>query len=320
MSRNDIWTITAYFNPMRYRSRLTNYRTFRSRLTLPLVTVELAHEGTWELRDSDANLLIQIRGGDILWQKERLLSIALAAVPASCDKVVSIDCDVIFEPADPWQQVCEKLDHNVLVQPFKDALDLPFGWEGGSLAESRAARDCSIGYAVATGASSTRVLTPDLSRGHRPRWRPGLAVAFRRGVFERHDFYFGRVLGGNDRAILCAALGQYEALAYVHHLTARQQEHFCEWAKPFFGTARGRLGYADATIGHLWHGSIKNRNYGGRHQDLRDLEFDPYTDIAVEDNGSLRWNSDKPRLHRLAIEHFMNRREDEIRSVEGAAC
>lgn len=210
-----------------------------------------------------SNLLIQIRGGDILWQKERLLSIALAAVPASCDKIVWIDCDVIFEPADPWQQVCEKLDHEVLVQPFKDALDLPFGWEGGSLAESRAARDCSVGYAVATGASSTRVLTPDLSDGHRPRWRAGLAVAFRREVFERHDFYFGRVLGGNDRAILCAALGQYEVLAYVHHLTARQQEHFCEWAKPFFGTARGRLGYADATIGHLWHGSIKNRNYGG---------------------------------------------------------
>ncbi len=74
-------TVTSYFNPMRSRRRLANYRTFRSRLNVPLFTVELAFDGQFELTSSDADHLIQLSGGDIMWQKERLLNIALEAVP-----------------------------------------------------------------------------------------------------------------------------------------------------------------------------------------------------------------------------------------------
>jgi len=76
--------VTSYFNPMKSRRRLANYRTFRSRLDVPLVTVELAFDGQFELTSGDADHLIQLSGGDIMWQKERLLNIALEAVP---DKV-----------------------------------------------------------------------------------------------------------------------------------------------------------------------------------------------------------------------------------------
>ncbi len=320
MRRNDIWAITAYFNPVGFRSRLANYKTFRDRLTLPLVTVELAHEGPWELSEPDADILIQIRGGDVLWQKERLLSIALDAVPGFCDQVVWIDCDVIFEPPDPWQQVCEKLQENVLVQPFKEAFDLPGGWNGGDFAVSGADAGLSVGYALATGTSIDRVLTGEIRRERRAAWRSGLCFAFRRDLFTQHDFYYGRVLGGNDKAMVCGAVGHFEALATQHCLTPRQKEHFTEWAESFFETVSGGIGYVDATIGHLWHGQICNRNYRGRHQALRALDFDPYTDIALDENRCLRWSSEKPRLHRLALEHFIGRREDEIRSVEGAAC
>jgi hypothetical protein len=310
LKRNDIWAITAYFNPVGYRSRLANYKTFRDRLTLPLVTVELAHEGLFELVESDADILVQLRGGDVLWQKERLLSIALDAVPEACDKVVWLDCDVILEPADPWPEVSQKLDEYVLVQPFLEALDLPAGWNGGALVDG-AFRGRSVGYAAATGMPMDRVLITDLSERRRPPWRSGFGVAFRRDVIAQHDFYYGRVLGGNDRAMLCGALGQFEALVEGHYLTARQQEHFKEWAEPFFDTVSGRMGYAEATVGHLWHGQLSDRHYRQRHRALRELGLDPYTDIALDENGCLRWSSEKPRLHRLALEHFIGRREDD---------
>lgn len=311
MKRDDVWAITAYFNPAGFRSRLANYKTFRDRLALPLVTAELSHQGPFELGRSDADILVQIRGGDVLWQRERLLSIALDAVPESCDKVVWIDCDVIFEPADPWSEVSRKLDEYVLVQPFKEALDLPADWNGGDFAVPGAVPSRSVGYAVATGVPMDRVLISDPSGEHRPPWRTGYGFAFRRQLIMRHDFYHGRVLGGNDRAMVCGALGQFEALAQLHHMTARQQEHFIEWAKPFHETVRGRMGYADATVGHLWHGQISDRHYNERHRALQALDFDPYMDIALDDNGCLRWSSEKPRLHRLAFEHFIGRREDD---------
>src|SRR5262245_37018879 len=68
-----LWAITSYFNPARYRRKLQNYRVFRERLAVPLVTAELAFDG-FDLDAGDAEVLVRVRGGDVLWQKERLLN------------------------------------------------------------------------------------------------------------------------------------------------------------------------------------------------------------------------------------------------------
>jgi len=57
------WAITSYFNPVRYRSRLANYRRFRAALNVPLVAVEAAADGQFELGPGDAEVLVQ-RSGD----------------------------------------------------------------------------------------------------------------------------------------------------------------------------------------------------------------------------------------------------------------
>src|SRR5579863_3245032 len=100
-SETDLWAITCYFNPAGYRRRLANYRLFREHLIVPLVTIELAYEGNFALDDEDAEILVRLRGKDILWQKERLLNIALNALPNSCRKVAWLDCDIIFG-ANDW--------------------------------------------------------------------------------------------------------------------------------------------------------------------------------------------------------------------------
>src|SRR5262245_2641530 len=93
---SDLWAITCYFNSSGYKSRLENYRRFRQRLTVPLVTVELSFGSEFVLKPNDADILIQLIGGDVLWQKERLLNLALGSVPEACDKIAWLDCDVFF--------------------------------------------------------------------------------------------------------------------------------------------------------------------------------------------------------------------------------
>ena len=44
-----LWAITCYFNPTGYRRRLQNYRAFRERLNVPLVTVEQSFSGQFSL-------------------------------------------------------------------------------------------------------------------------------------------------------------------------------------------------------------------------------------------------------------------------------
>ena len=77
----NLWAITCYFNPIAYKRRLENYHTFRQHLAVPLVTTELSFDGNFQLQHDDADILVQLHGGDVLWQKERLLNVALKSVP-----------------------------------------------------------------------------------------------------------------------------------------------------------------------------------------------------------------------------------------------
>jgi hypothetical protein len=72
-----LWAVTSYFNPAGFRRRRENYRVFRDRLAVPLAAVELSFNGHFELAPQDAEILIQIPGRDVMWQKERLLNVAV---------------------------------------------------------------------------------------------------------------------------------------------------------------------------------------------------------------------------------------------------
>jgi hypothetical protein len=121
----SFWAITSYFNPISYRRRLENYRIFRERLIVPLVTVELSQNADYHLRPGDADILVQIKCQDLLWQKERLLNIGLQSVPRACDTVAWLDCDVVFESDDWPERACNLLETDQIVTPFKHTYELP---------------------------------------------------------------------------------------------------------------------------------------------------------------------------------------------------
>ena len=81
LRRQPTWAITSYFDSCGSGVRLANYKAFREQLEVPLVTVELSFDGSFALEPDDAEVLIQLSDGDVLWQKERLLNVALKASP-----------------------------------------------------------------------------------------------------------------------------------------------------------------------------------------------------------------------------------------------
>jgi hypothetical protein len=124
-AKSDLWVITAFFNLAGWSSRIENYRTFRRAMSVPLATIEWNPFGRFDLAAGDADLLIQVQGGDLMWQKERLLGIALSALPAHVRYVAWVDCDVIF--ADPaWHvRTRQLLQDYAVVQPFRRVVYLP---------------------------------------------------------------------------------------------------------------------------------------------------------------------------------------------------
>ena len=306
----DLWAITAYFNPLRFRRRLANYRIFRERLNVPLVTVELAFGGQFDLRDEDADIFVRLRDGDILWQKERLLNVALQSLPQSCAKVAWLDCDVIFGAPDWAGEASRLLDRSAIVHLFSRANYLSSGWTPRTnfTDEVEMVRP-SCTFSIASGAPVAACI------GHLNETRDGtsangLGWAARREILDKHGLFDGCIVGGGDRAIVCAAHRCFDELMARHYMNDRQRDYYMAWAEPYAGAVRGEIGFLDGEIFHLWHGDMRERRSRGRHAGLRPFAFDPFSDIAIGADGCWRWKSEKPDMHDYVRDYFSARRED----------
>ncbi len=297
----SFWGITAYFNPSRYANKRTNYRLFRQSLKpqgLPLVAVELVHDqGPFELEEGDAEILVQRRGGDVMWQKERLLNVALEHLPADCDKVVLLDADTLFQNRHWVTDTAELLEQYTFVQPFSY-----FFWLGPecTAAPARASVKASVGYCSVHGLNIRSGV-------------PGAALAARRSVFQTFGIYDRMILGGGDRILISAALGIDPAdNPHIDAHSASLLDDARQWCRAVGAAGQQSLGYTEGNLFHLWHGSFRNRRYGRRVRLLAD--FDVRNDIRVDDQGAWAWASNKPRLHAAVRRYF------ELRNEQGGAA
>jgi hypothetical protein len=305
-----LWAITCYFNPSGYKRKLFNYRHFRRHLPVPLACVELSFGGPFDLGPSDADLLVQIRGEAILWQKERLLNVALQHLPGACSAVAWVDCDVIFERSDWPERAEEALSNYPFIHLFQRRCYLASTAASTSLdlrqVESEAV---SLGYLIETGQAS-----PDhVRRSGAPLIlgsTAGLAWAARREVVSRRGLYDACILGTGDRVMAAAAVGRFDYGIDALLMNPRQAQHYLSWARPFFAAVRARVGHVEGRVYHLWHGDLLHRRYHERHEGLRRYNFDPFVDIARDMDECWRWNSNKYALHAYVRGYFESRNED----------
>lgn len=312
-SNGPLWAVSVYFNPSGYRRRLWNYRVFREQLAAPLLTVELGFDGRFDLTGDDADLLIQLPGRDILWQKERLLNLAVQALPPEVTKAVWLDCDVIFERAD-WPHLAEQaLDEFPLVQAYTEMIRLPredHPVPPATFERFEAGRPaiCSL----VSPSADLRTVCREFPRlpGRALPGPIGFGWAFRRELIERHSFYDVGILGGGDMSLVAALAGCYDLAIEHHHLNSLASEHYLHWARPLHAEVGQQVGCLPGRIAHLWHGEMQHRGYDSRYAGLRQFAFDPARDIAHDERGVWRWASHKPEMHAYVAEYFASRRED----------
>lgn len=311
-----LWGITTFFNPCRYRNKKRNYDRFRKESLdqgLKLAVVELAfYDEPFELGRDDADILIQLRAGKagILWQKEALLNIALSALPAECDKIVWLDCDIIFLNNDWVAGLARLLEHYVVVQPFSEAARLSALQSEDPRRQFSLARGMrnELGMVFAVQEHGRSVLSADNFRLH---GNQGFAWACRRSLMDRSPFLDFMVLGSADLLMAHAFYYSSENLRVRTVLpTAELQALWCSWKEVVGPLVQGSVSFLPGTILHLYHGDPADRLYDTRDEILRRWQFDPLTDIRKNADGIWEWATDKPGLHEEIRQYFMLRRED----------
>lgn len=301
-----MWAITTYYNPARYESKLYNFKAFHQRLGLPLVVVEhVLPEGQSELAPylaeypAQKTILVVVNQGDIMWQKERLLNVALTKVPKDVKHVVWIDNDLIFPDSSWIAKLAVALDKHPLVQCFGKVRHLP------PLAIPTSPSDEILSKWTCERPSFAHM-----------EGSAGYVWAGHADLLRRHGFYDAMIVGDGDVAFLRAAAGlilEDSEYAFLHRYTLAHVRHCDAWGQAFYKDLkrRGSLGCLhDTVVYHLWHGQTSDRRYRTRQHILDDHAYDPNVDIRINESGSWSWNSDKPNLHTAVANYFQSRQED----------
>lgn len=282
--------VAVHFNPCGYHRLSANAREFRKRLDAPLTIVELSFNDRFEFDDS-----IQIPGDPnlhLMWQKERMLNIGIESLPADVDRVAWIDADILFlNPK--WIELADAaLDRYDLIQPFEKIHFL------------------NQNYQIhASNQSFASALKKDLLDGKK--WfSTGFAWAARRESIAETGLLDIDVIGSADADMAFAWSGRQMDSRLNYLYNTELATAVCEWTDRQTIKTPEQFGYLPIEAVHLWHGNRNNRRYLPRLKALTENEFDPRTDIALDDNGLWKWNSDKPNMRERVAFYFQQRQDD----------
>lgn len=301
----DLQVITCFFNPAKYQTKRENYERFMAPLRaggVPTITVECAFgDSPFELPSGPD--MLQVRGTSLMFQKERILNLALPHLRPACTKVAWLDADVLFDRPDWITATSAVLDQFVVVQPFEYCHRLPRGTSSfngcGRRWESFAAvyqRDPRL---LATGRYD--------EHGH-----VGFAWAARRTLLDKLGLRDSDISGHSDHLMAHAAVGDWNTLCFRRLVgsVGPYAESTRRWAQAFHDECRGKMGYVPGTLLHLWHGRIADRRYYKLSLDLRAFGFDPEWHLVHDASGLWAWRDEAAEMSEQFEVYFGSRRED----------
>lgn len=222
---------------------------------------------------------------EILWQKERLLNLAVQQLPAEVDVVAWIDADVIFD----CESIAQAITHAARVWPVAQlwqyvtmlgADQSPDAWPGGvKRAES-----------IAAYCYQRRGEKIDPTAGH-----PGFAWVMRREVWDAIGGLYECDLAGTGDGIMAGAwLGAGPANPYLGLCPPAMRRHALAWCQAAYSIVRGRVGYVPIAIGHLYHGALVDRRYKARREQLVKAGYDPTAHVVARPGELLTWSATAP--------------------------
>jgi hypothetical protein len=301
----DLQVITCFFNPGHYRTKRENYERFMAPLRaggVRTLTVECAFsDDPFELPPGPD--VLHVRGCSVMFQKERMLNLALPHLHPECTKVAWLDADIVFERADWVKAASTALDEYVVIQPFEECYRLP----RGALAYAGCGeRWCSFAAAYH---QTSRVVATGRYKEH---GHVGFAWAARRALLDKVGLRDADPNGHGDHLMAHAMLGDWNTVC-VRRLVGAvgpYAESTRRWARRFHAEVQGSLGYIPGALMHLWHGRIADRRYYTLALRLRAFGFDPDRHLRLGSTGLWEWTEEAAEMDAEYFHYFTARRED----------
>jgi len=300
----DLYIILPYFNFLNYKSGIKNLelfvQNFKDYNNVKIVLVEAVYKPELQLENYSNQLYkhIKVKAEHILWIKENLINIGIKHLPEDWKYVGWIDRDIQFKNPN-WANHCiEELQHSDLIQPWKECLFLDEQgqikveeyFNKGSLVNKKILSHCYISCS---------------SNPEEPHFKhAGHAWCCTRNFYNKIGMLCDKAIVGGGDGLIVIAIEQKHKHPHYRYLGS-VLEDYCNKLE---GT---KIGYINETIYHNHHGSIENRNYLKRYDDLYTLDYTPWEHLTYNQDGVLKFTENGRILEEFVELYLLSRNEDE---------
>lgn len=277
--------ISTYFNYFNQKEILDNFRVFSASLKkqgVSLCAIEMAYKNnSFELEENDSDIRIQVRSNSMMWQKERLLNIALGKLPHHYTKIAWIDADVIFLDENWAKKAVSLLNRKNAIQLFSWAVNLP---KDKKFLTKKELTKTQIGLGegkrfFGAAYSLTKKKDPDFSQLTFSKiGRTGLGWAYNRNCLKGIGFFD---LDISADLLAVVAMFTNKDSSYTKDLIPNVYQEYSKWRKVFYKRINRKVGFINEPVMHLWHGPSSNRKQRTIRFCLNKFWFDPTKDVVI---------------------------------------
>jgi len=264
--------------------------------------VELSFTGKFITRKTSRRLHIQGSEKNIMWQKERLLNLAVEIlVPDNYEYIAWLDADVIYLNNDNWiSEAVEKLKYYKIIQLFERAWQL----------------EPNVPFPVKPKVGIVRKTVTEQFFNNETLMNTehGFGWAARREFFNHVGLYDKNIIGGADTMMFNACfdlLSRMEPWHIMEDLNPAWAESCKKWHKRAISYIKGSADFISGDLAHLYHGARHNRQYWLRNRLLASNDYDPSADILINKDGIWEWDTNKINMCNAVRRYFDDRHEDE---------
>lgn len=261
--------IACYFNPQKSPYRTSAFNTFYNSIK------HLNHliiEGV--IGDSEAELpesknIIRVKTQSHLWHKESLLNYAVKQLDEKYKYIFWLDADVLFSNQNWMVEGVKNLQKNNVIQPFEYCVHMDRDELKPNIIDKSVfldlypnLRNQKVWRSFCSNADLDWTIKTDVCslEDYNKHGHVGFAWGARREILDKMPLYDKALVGGADHIIAHAAMGHFNHKCITKSFTD-DLETVNQWSEDFYKVVKGKVGYVQGNLYHIWHGDIQKREY-----------------------------------------------------------
>jgi hypothetical protein len=290
-NHHDMAILLNFFNPCNSKRILMNFLYTFNQLKskgYPVYAIELTFNNQRPSISFDN--VIYVSSNSYMFHKEKLYRILEKSVPNKYKKLLFMDADIYYREQDWYTIISSSLDKHECVQPYEKVHYL----------------DLSYKYIYKTAWSCLK----NEKKVHESTYSVGFAWAMQRSYYNSSGFYDYCIIGNSDLLSSVHFNGKMldNSVGIVTRLHKIKYAEYLKTPKP-----KG-IDYCRLTLYHMYHGSLKNRNYWERNFIFGSIDDNIHNLIMVNTDGVFEWKTQDLVDHwnPVILKYFKDRDDDDI--------